>query len=136
MTETKLLPCPFCGGEADTVGNLGHPHESWLVTCAACQIELYDFSSLDEAIAAWNRRAAAEHYDDDLMTVYLKGVSDGKREQAARVQRLEDALRFYADAETYAWPERLHEPSCIVELRPEVMRDKGKQARAALENKP
>lgn len=67
MTATvKLLPCPFCGGEAEL---RYHPscmrdpsHRAWEVGCSLCSARvgctIYAIGkTIDEAIAAWNRRA-------------------------------------------------------------------------------
>lgn len=66
MTNDKdgagLLPCPFCGGEAFTVND----H----VECTGCPCELgsvYNgddgvFDSAEDAIDAWNRRAALKSH--------------------------------------------------------------------------
>ena len=58
MSEIKLKPCPFCGGEADTnlmFGRVG-------VTCTKCgaNIRMEHAVIVDKAIEAWNRRDGAE----------------------------------------------------------------------------
>ena len=66
MTVSELLPCAFCGGEAQIVGDERY---GFCVVCAAsdCTVamgESYDrdampdhqFRTPDDAIAAWNRR--------------------------------------------------------------------------------
>lgn len=62
MTDTKalrLLPCPFCGGEAEWVDFANEA----IVRCGSCgskTSQKYDLSAhtrLSEAIAAWNTRA-------------------------------------------------------------------------------
>ena len=59
MSET-LLPCPFCGGEADIEEIPGSPFTNdpymWAVGCEECNIGWYE-ETKEEAIAAWNRRA-------------------------------------------------------------------------------
>jgi len=46
-----LLPCPFCGGEADTVPHaMCAPGTDPIVFCDACHATAMDH-------AAWNRRA-------------------------------------------------------------------------------
>jgi Lar family restriction alleviation protein len=51
--KEEILKCPFCGSKADinTVGN------KYFVRCHDCLIETPLYSSYEEVIAAWNRRA-------------------------------------------------------------------------------
>jgi len=58
--EVKLLPCPFCGGEAKVAG---YDICSFEVACTDCKAGVgwvVDYQFKADAIAAWNRRAAAE----------------------------------------------------------------------------
>ena len=62
----KLLPCPFCGGEAKIVGGA----ENWTptfsdpdsggdpiaVVCQKCECGLHFFDNYSDAITAWNNR--------------------------------------------------------------------------------
>ena len=61
MSNT-LLPCPFCGGEADVEEIPGSPFTNepymWAVGCEECNIGWYK-ETKEEAIAAWNCRADA-----------------------------------------------------------------------------
>lgn len=63
--KTKLLPCPFCGGEAELedVGREGFDGhiEDWYVACKKCGIHLYSPNewenvNKEDAAKAWNRR--------------------------------------------------------------------------------
>lgn len=63
----ELMPCPFCGGEANikSISYEGDPTRSdWWVSCQVCRVERPSTKkseivhSREEAIAAWNRRAA------------------------------------------------------------------------------
>lgn len=59
MSELKLLPCPFCGGEA-TIDNAGGKYQAWCKYC--CCIHMGEFYNTEaEAITAWNRRAQPEN---------------------------------------------------------------------------
>lgn len=62
--RTTLLPCPFCGGEAElhpTYDMDTNEVDGWFVWCdngtCECKPETGQFFTEAEAIAAWNRRA-------------------------------------------------------------------------------
>ena len=60
MTKTNLLPCPFCGGEANYHMSISrHPeHDYWHgVFCLTCPACIDNFDTEVEAIEAWNTRA-------------------------------------------------------------------------------
>lgn len=60
----KLLPCPFCGGEADIEEIPGSPFTNepytWAVGCNSCNIGWYEETQA-EATSKWNRRAQPEN---------------------------------------------------------------------------
>ena len=72
----KLLPCPFCGGEAEVIGG----SENWTptfydpdsggdpiaVVCKTCACGLHFFDDYAEATTAWNRRALCENKYPDI----------------------------------------------------------------------
>lgn len=63
MSEKKLLPCPFCGGEAccpvEQKG-MGYPDNmQWVVDCSTCTAAIYG-STAQEASDKWNTRAGGE----------------------------------------------------------------------------
>lgn len=70
MMTDKLLPCPFCGGEARVfeltwTDGLGVPHDFkhpyYRIVCQnGCHTLKGDYDTEAEAIAAWNTRAAME----------------------------------------------------------------------------
>jgi Lar family restriction alleviation protein len=61
--ESKLLPCPFCGGEAFLHEGIGNDkHYGWSIWCCTFEGKCIRpssgyYSTEAEAIAAWNRRA-------------------------------------------------------------------------------
>ena len=62
----KLKPCPFCGCKNINVEKIGNT-EGFYLTCPECEIEQPIYSTLNEAIEAWNRRAEpwrGEKYDE------------------------------------------------------------------------
>lgn len=67
MSEIKLKPCPFCGGEAYThtliAVDRGQKNLCWLVHCKKCHISYPPLKKCyfeGQAIEAWNRRDGAE----------------------------------------------------------------------------
>lgn len=54
-----LMPCPFCGGEAEMYG------ESMMaiVTCKQCHVHTKGYTSARRATEAWNTRAAVTDND-------------------------------------------------------------------------
>jgi Lar family restriction alleviation protein len=61
---SELLPCPFCGGEADIEEIPGSPFTNepytWAVGCKSCNIGWYEETQA-EATSKWNRRAQPEN---------------------------------------------------------------------------
>ena len=57
MSETKLLPCPFCGGEAKYISFSQGLFTQRFVTCTECGIETKrNYPNGAEAIRHWNTR--------------------------------------------------------------------------------
>ena len=58
-SRTTLLPCPFCGGEAQAVnsGPWLRDHFMWFARCSDCVVSTPYKPTEAEAIAAWNTRA-------------------------------------------------------------------------------
>lgn len=53
MPETKLLPCPFCGSEANIMYILGRE----AVVCLGCNAEMCgDYTPIGRLVEMWNKR--------------------------------------------------------------------------------
>ena len=67
-TDDGLKPCPFCGGKAKIHNAVEFASETAKlifgkrcgVHCTKCSVATMPYDSLDDAIAAWNRRVEAE----------------------------------------------------------------------------
>ena len=60
MSEIKLKPCPFCGGEAALqTAQFGAEKESrYRIKCTKCPVEIgWDYYSIEGCTVIWNRRA-------------------------------------------------------------------------------
>jgi len=51
VSEIKLLPCPFCGGEAK-FGTFNH----FWIECTNCEMETPYMENEEELVALWNTR--------------------------------------------------------------------------------
>ena len=54
MTEPKLKPCPFCGGEAEVW--VSDVTNRAIVYCTVCDAQIRIKQNEQEAIEAWNKR--------------------------------------------------------------------------------
>ena len=113
MEHDGLKPCPFCGGDAQTMCmDLDSIEEGWQVWGVWCMDDLYaeehggyqhghyidNYATEAEAIAAWNTRHAG--------TCELHGC-EGRISTASRPVWLCDCGAFmaeYTDADTYHKP--------------------------------
>lgn len=68
MSETKLKPCPFCGGRAQ----MNYAGERKLIICSECLIHTEPYDTYEKAAEAWNRRA----YNENVCTKYLPNNGD------------------------------------------------------------
>ena len=50
---SKLLPCPFCGGEAKLSGCF--PNGQYYIKCTGCRVSLW-YDRQDKAVGCWNKR--------------------------------------------------------------------------------
>lgn len=60
--ETKLKPCPFCGGEAI----IDDWYVNVLVKCKICENRTDEYKTKDKAIKAWNTRHTPELTDEKI----------------------------------------------------------------------
>ena len=90
MSEIKLLPCPFCGGEADLVKYIGKLDcKKFAVECRNIECPTLPctewYLDKEEAIKAWNIRKPMDDivklleeemksYEADHSWNYLKGL--------------------------------------------------------------
>lgn len=74
---TELLPCPFCGGEAEAVHEI---NGFWTVECVKC-------GALVDGIEAWNTR-----YHSEFEKTVIKAWKEIKeyKERTCRVERQDE----------------------------------------------
>lgn len=96
MSEIKLLPCPFCGGEAKT-GYAINDYNRWGVICTNCEacVEVAEWKGVadteENAIRAWNTRKPMQEicerleelfkYNSEQADIYIDGEGAYMREK-------------------------------------------------------
>ena len=107
----KLLPCPFCGGEAGLEEVPGSPFTdepyAWGVGCNECNIGWYKETET-EAAAAWNRRAQPS--EKPLTLDELRGM-DGEPVWVERLWGAKIKKWIIASPNEYGLTQGVHEKS-------------------------
>ena len=81
MSEIKLLPCPFCGGEAELdIDDLGN----WLVRCKKCFCRTSRSMSKFFPTVSWNTRKPMQEIVERLEEI-RDDSWDGTYEQMVHV---------------------------------------------------
>ena len=73
MSETKLLNCPFCGGEAELLKGLCELDN--YVMCLECRSKTKLYNTKESAITAWNARKPMERILERLEVLAIKYMS-------------------------------------------------------------
>lgn len=79
----EILPCPFCGGEAEPVNY--SPFDGWHCRCKRCDLEGNEWLDEATAVRAWNRRVppvavqeertALDHFVDDVEAADIRDAA-------------------------------------------------------------
>lgn len=91
MSEIKLLPCPFCGGEAELIkrkSNFPYIHGVW---CIGCNCRTSFEKSEEIAIEKWNNRNPVEDV--------LERLEEEK--EALRTAKQKLSFEMYRSKEAY-----------------------------------
>ena len=88
MSEIKLLPCPFCGGEVEmAVDSVDAYSNAYTFCCDNCYMyTAYQFSNEKEAIEHWNTRKPMER---------IKARMDEKMESVDYWTKPYDKYEYY-----------------------------------------
>ncbi len=88
ISKEELKPCPFCGGEAEY---MNYGPEGQMIRCSEC-CAILDKDTKEQAIAAWNLRAAPETVSLEGVETYLKAR---REELVATVKRRSNGKRMF-----------------------------------------
>lgn len=79
MSRTKLLECPFCGGEAELIGHyikgVANNYQ-YFVRCKTCKARPQSFRTFKKkecAIATWNTRIFA-NWNEKNTSIFSKSI--------------------------------------------------------------
>lgn len=90
--EIKLKPCPFCGGEAEM---LGEDDGMYQVVCQNCAANIDDFDDEKEVAAEkWNTRTTEKDLNEQIgrFKKYAEALEN-------EIKELREALTFYEKGE-------------------------------------
>jgi hypothetical protein len=77
MSSTELLPCPFCGGEADLCVDSAHSTAYWIgCSTIGCFGNKQWEETEVEAIRAWNRRRLV-HTPIGILSPWNRPITKG-----------------------------------------------------------
>ena len=65
MDDTKLKPCPFCGGEAEIIRYCDGPIVYYYASCKECYSTSGCVVTKEDAVYVWNRRMEDKPNDTD-----------------------------------------------------------------------
>lgn len=82
MSELKLLPCPFCGGEASLKRDQKDDFVEYSVGCynrgCVCAAHTYCYYDKEEAIRDWNTRKPMERSFRNIVERLMDKKWDGR----------------------------------------------------------
>lgn len=93
--NSKLKPCPFCGGHAIIDGC---DDTLWIVICKECNASIGYKETKEEAIEAWNRSIEPTFTPDELDAI-RRNVRDRRSErelskiEQSIIDKCDDALK-------------------------------------------
>ena len=98
MQKNKLLPCPFCGGEAKLIEN-NHYTDIHSVICKNCYIESDRYCTQEKAIRAWNTRKPMECIMEQLEECMsdAKNLWDNNDYYTGQANAFKDAIEIVKD---------------------------------------
>ncbi len=85
MSERTLKPCPFCGGNPQTIDSIDSQEELHGITCSECDSGIGFVSSASDAAELWNRAPRSQPL-----------VVPGKRHQYTPLGYIPDFIRAEA----------------------------------------
>ena len=103
MSDIKLLPCPFCGGEAELYEQKHKQYPStYYVTCKSCHCKTIKSRVKGVAISGWNTRKPMERIVEQLEEKALVKECDvgGLVPSREKIVILSDAIEIIKEGGT------------------------------------
>ena len=95
MSETKLKPCPFCGGDEIEAGTVGYAY------CINCDAEGPHTQTKADAIEAWNKRDGQSLNDQIWCLIEIRklvGDPEAKLMQSEVIDRVRELADHFREA--------------------------------------